>query len=498
MNGHLVYRSSVLLVIVMVFSGIIGCSGDSGKLPITTSSEDALEYYLKGREYYDKYRVNLARDYLIKAIEADSNFALAYLELSFASSGESNKLFAYLEKAVSLVDNVSEGERLMILGWQASVSRDPQRAGELFRHLVELYPNCEKARSQLGHFYFEQREYELAIGEFSKAIEINDKFAPPYNMLGYSYRYLGDYEKAEQAFQKYIELIPNDPNPYDSYAELKMKMGDYGLSIESYYKALEIDSTFYASHIGIASNLNFLGKHKDARDQIQELYDATGDYSVRIQALNAMVISYVDEGLLDKALDEIYRRFKLAAKADDYYVMSSSLATAAIILFEMGEIDRAEQEYAKAQELVAQSNLSEEIKTDSRRYIPFFAARFALARNDIQEAKVNYEEYSNLAELSNNPSLIWRAHFLAGLIAMAEKDYDKAIGELNQSNLYSPYRIYHLAMAYEGKGDFVKARETYKEAANYNVLNDINYAIVRLKAHEKYRLLSQQISLKQS
>ena len=77
------------------------------------------------------------------------------------------------------------------------------------------------------------------------------------------------------------------------------------------------------------------------------------------------------------------------------------------------------------------------------------------------------------------------AHQLAGMIALEEQDYDHALAELEQANQLNPYNRYRMALACQGKGDLEQAREHCKAAAEFNALNNINYAYVRNMAHER-------------
>ncbi|MDQ2869514.1 MAG: hypothetical protein M3S32_02135 [Acidobacteriota bacterium] len=73
-------------------------------------------------------------------------------------------------------------------------------------------------------------------------------------------------------------------------------------------------------------------------------------------------------------------------------------------------------------------------------------------------------------------------HELDGIIALAEKDYDKAIAELQQANQQNPQDLYRLCQAYQGKGDGAKAADFCRQAAEFNSLPNQNYAFVRTKA----------------
>ncbi|MGD9141649.1 MAG: tetratricopeptide repeat protein, partial [bacterium] len=207
-------------------------------MPITTSSDTALEYYLEGRELAEKLRGQESIEFFDKAIAEDPDFAMAYLNLALVSP-TTKGFFENFDRARALADEVSEGERLNILGIEAGINAFIMQQRDLYTQLVEAYPRDERAHGLLGNHYFTQQEFEAAIGEYALATEINPGFSPVYNQLGYAHRFLQNYDEAEKAFMKYVELIPDDPNPYDSYAELLMKMGKFDESIEQYRKALE-------------------------------------------------------------------------------------------------------------------------------------------------------------------------------------------------------------------------------------------------------------------
>src|SRR5215510_989824 len=216
---------------------------NGGKIPITTSSPQAKEEYLKGRDMVDKLQITDSVAHFQKAVELDSNFAMA--ELSLAGSAPTAKeFFEHLRRAVNLADKASNGEKLLILATEAGANALPRTQKEHLDALVAAYPNDERAQFALGGWYFGQADFPNAIEHYKKATELDGNYSSAWNLLGYAYRQNVDYANAEKAFQKYVELIPKDPNPYDSYAELLMKMGRFEDSIAQYRKALEIDPNF--------------------------------------------------------------------------------------------------------------------------------------------------------------------------------------------------------------------------------------------------------------
>lgn len=200
-------------------------ASNGGKIPITTKSEEARSEFLAGRDLSEKLLGQESLQHFDKALALDPDFASA--ELARANSSPTAKeFFAHLNKAVSLADRASEGEKLLILANQAGANGDVTKQRGYLDKLVAAFPNDERAHFNLGGYYFGQQELDQAVAEYRKATELAPTYSPAYNILGYTYRQQGDYTNAEQAFKKYIELIPGDPNPYDSYAELLLKMGE--------------------------------------------------------------------------------------------------------------------------------------------------------------------------------------------------------------------------------------------------------------------------------
>jgi tetratricopeptide (TPR) repeat protein len=475
--------AALLAICVFLLPDVAAVAGETDKMPITTISEKARGYYLKGRDLSEKLRGQESIEYYERAVAEDPDFALGYLNLAFVTPSAKG-FFENLDRAKALVDKASEGERLWILGVEAAVNGFQMKQRELFREMVKAYPNDERAHNLLGNHYFGQQEYAMAIEEYEKATKINPDFSQPYNQLGYAHRFLENYAEAEKAFKKYIELIPDDPNPYDSYAELLMKIGKFDESIATYRKALALDPNFVASHIGIATNLNFKGQHKDARKQLEKLYDIARNDGERRATHFTMAVSYVDEGEVAKALNELDKQYALAEKIDDAAAMSGDLILMGNILYESGKYDKALAMYEDAVEVVKKSDLSQEVKDNTELNFLYNAAAISIKKKDFKDAGAKAKQYLEGTEAIGNPNQIRLAHQLAGMIALDEKDYDVALKELGQASQLNPYNLYRMSLAYEGKGDGKKAREFCSKAADFNALNNMNYAFIRTRAKE--------------
>jgi tetratricopeptide (TPR) repeat protein len=453
----------------------------TGAIPISSASDEARRLYLEGRALSEQLRAHDGRELYEQAAAKDPTFAMAHYQLA-ANSATAKDFFAHLKEASALADRASEGERLMILALEAGGNANPAKALEYQTALVAKYPHDERARFLLGGGWFGQQEYDKAIEQYRKAVELNPSYSPAYNLLGYAYRQVEKYPEAEAAFKKYIELIPGDPNPYDSYAELLMKTGRFDESIAQYRKALSVNGNFTPSKVGIATNLMLQGKHADGAKEMDALYRAARDDGDRRNALFTKGVIFVDAGKTDAALAEIDKEYWLDAKLGDSANMSGDAQLLGNILLEAGRTDAAAKKFWQALDLIEKSSLSDEVKQDARLGGRYNAGRIALAKWDLPKAKTEAQAYEQGAVARQNTFRVRQAHELMGSIAMAEKQYDAALAHFAQANQQDPQVIYWTAMAHQAKGNTARAKELAARAANANVLPLVTYAFVREKA----------------
>jgi tetratricopeptide (TPR) repeat protein len=458
-------------------------SSNGGKIPVTTKSEDARQEFLQGRGLADKLLAQDSLQHFDKAIALDPEFASAELARANASP-TAKEFFEHLNKAVSLAAKASEGEKLLIWANQAAANGEVAKQKEYLEQLVAAHPNDERAHLNLGGYYFGQQDMDHAIEHYKKATELAPTYSPAFNILGYAYRQQGDYANAEQAFRKYIELIPGDPNPYDSYAELLLKMGKFDESIAQYRKALSIDPNFFASHFGISADLMYQGKHEEAAAELQKMVDqARNDGEVRLAFFGLAVVAS-DGGKWDKAVQAMDKEYAVAEKKNDVAAMAADLQAKGNILAAMPKYDEAKQQFDRSYQMVEGSSLSQEIKDNAKLLHHFNLTTIAVGKKDYATAKAEAEEFRKGAEASKNAFQIRQAHELAGRIALAQKDYDTAITELEQANQQNPQDLYRLSQAYQGKGDSARAQEFCAKAAGFNSLPQLNYAFIRAKAQK--------------
>jgi len=195
-----------------------------------------------------------------------------------------------------------------------------------------------------------------------------------------------------------------------------------------------------------------------------------------------MAVVAADSGQFEKAAQAMDKEYAVAEKKSDAAAMAADLQAKGNILLEARKFDDAKKQYDRSLELTEGSSLSQEIKDNAKLLRHFNLGSIALAKKDNATAKKEAEELRKGTETSKNTVLVKQSHELAGMIALAAKDYDMAITELQQANQQNPRNLYRMSQAYQGKGDSAKAQEYVTKAAEFNPLPQLNYAFIRAKA----------------
>ncbi|MGI8918045.1 MAG: tetratricopeptide repeat protein [Pyrinomonadaceae bacterium] len=473
--AHFSIRSAGLTVLLMLFIAPAVLFAQKKEMPLTTSKE-ALALFIQGRDKAENLQD--AGTLFEQAIQKDPNFALAYL---FA--GRTNQEFRKnVEKASSLIEKVSPGEKEWILAAKDQVDGNPPGRKMHLEQLLKLHPADKRAHSQMGFYYRSIGDDTTALHHFTESVKLDEKYAPAYNNIGYSNLSLGRYADAERAFKTYITLIPKNPNPYDSYAELLMKTGEYDESIKQYNRALAIDPTFINSYRGIGNNYAYKGDYTKARESFKLMFDKATDDGLRDLALLATLNSYVTEGKMDKALEVNQQRFEIAEKAGDSTALIGIHTTAGYILAESNNLDEAAKQFAKADQLRDDSSLSATVRENRRFGKMQNQARLLIARREFDQAKIQLEEIRQYLSSRKNSNQERGYNETAGFLELGQKNYAKALEYFAKADPNDPYVWYYQAVAQEAAGNGKPAAVLYQKLTTWNQLDDTGYSLVRSRA----------------
>ena len=218
---------------------------------------EAYQAYLRGRYYWNRRTADALKkavEYLQEASEKDPGYALAYAGLSDSyallapySGLPPKEAFTKAEaaamKALEIDEQLAEAHASLAfvqqsyeLNWLGA-EREFKRAIELnpnyatAHHWYALYLVClgriEEAKVEIqralqldplslvinsaaGRVLYLARQYDQAIEQYRKTLEMDQNFFPPLREIGMPYEQKGQYREAITAFQKARAMAPDD------------------------------------------------------------------------------------------------------------------------------------------------------------------------------------------------------------------------------------------------------------------------------------------------
>lgn len=96
-----------------------------------------------------------------------------------------------------------------------------------------------RAHTDLGAVYYQNKQYEIALEEFTEATRIDPSFALAYNGLGLVHSSLGQADIADKNFKKAIQLEPNNSESHNNYGSFLCARGFYDESIKEFLAAVK-------------------------------------------------------------------------------------------------------------------------------------------------------------------------------------------------------------------------------------------------------------------
>jgi len=168
-----------------------------------------------------------------------------------------------------------------------------------------------------GASYFNKHQFDQAIGDYTKAIEISPKYALAYVNRGGAYNDgKGQYDKAIRDYTKALDINPKYAEAYYSRGIAYVKKGQYDKAISDFIKALEINPKYAFAY----NNRGVAYFNKRQFDQ------AIRDYAkaININPKYALAYynrgnAYVKKGQYDKAISDYTKAIEINPKDADAY-----------------------------------------------------------------------------------------------------------------------------------------------------------------------------------
>jgi len=473
----------------------IAVSAPARIIDLTTNSIEAYNYFLRGRDDYEKFFYQDAQKFLKKAVELDRTFAVAYLYLAKANANllEYKARDEACEVAKKYSQKATEKERLYIEAWYADIiERNPEKRFRLLSELVKKYPEEKYAHSELGYYYENQGQYREAIEEYNKAIALDPNFGFAINQLAYDYARIGDFKKAVEYFERYASVNPGLPNPKDSIAELSLRIGKLDEAIAKYKEALAIRPDFYSSCKGLAYCFALKENYPEAMNWIDQFIERAPTPTAKWEGF--WLKGYFDYflGRWDRSLAEYLAIKKQAEKAEFSYGVATIDWITGYIYSDLGQFDLAQKAFQGWRDYNFKQNPSTRTSDAARDSFQRGWVDFKQGRMD--EAKARLAEIEPLlpaVDSANKKDMTFHYELLKAEFLLAEGSIDKAIALaekivpldpplMNTASVAvtnQPFLKDVLARAYWKKGELDKAISEYKRLMTIDPKNDLRFLI---------------------
>ena len=176
----------------------------------TTPSLEAFRAYALGDKAHEMARnIPEAEGHYLRAVELDPNFAMAYARLGvvYVNSGQVSKANKYFAKAYSLSKQVSEFERLYIVGhYEQNVTGDLAKVIETLQESIQAYPGQIASYININVAYQTLGQFEQAVPYARKAVEMQPEDAIASENLVSDYVALGRMSEASNELERAQKL----------------------------------------------------------------------------------------------------------------------------------------------------------------------------------------------------------------------------------------------------------------------------------------------------
>lgn len=126
-------------------------------------------------------------------------------------------------------------------GYALGTAGRHQESMDAYTRAIELNPRYASAYSNRCLAYTNLGEHRQAIRDCDRAIELDPKFAAAYSNRGNAYCELGENRRAIRDYDKAIELNPNDVSAYHNRGSAYARLGEHRQAIRDYDRAIELN-----------------------------------------------------------------------------------------------------------------------------------------------------------------------------------------------------------------------------------------------------------------
>ena len=425
----------------------------------TTQSLEALKWFSLGDAQRTRGKQAESIPFYKRAIEMDSNFALAYARLGtvYGNLFETERGTEYQKKAFELRDRVSERERLYIsASYYDSVTGEIEKANETYELWKQTYPRDALPYNNLAWNYGVMGQSEKALAEAQEALRLDPNKSFHYGNTALGFMSLNRVEEAKKILERARTQLGEDVVEHQwIFYQLAFLQGDRA----AMRRHVELTAGKHAEPFMLAfegATAAYAGKLKEAR----ELFRRAVDLALRNKYKEGAATIASWAAGLEAALGNSQQARERASAAIAIADSREALESAAVALALAGATRQAQALVGELAERFPNDTLMNAVS------LPNARAAIELQRGnpakaiELLEAAAPYER-RNLVTIS----LRGQAYLRAGEGTEAVAEFQKIMDMRGvwPNGLEHVLAHLSLARAYALTGETTKSRRAYED-----------------------------------
>jgi len=467
---------------------------------LSTRSEDAYRHYLRGLDYEYRLLHKEALEQYKKALEYDSTFAMLHYHMrnTYGWLGNDDLADEAWKKALRDSIKAPEKDRMYIRAMIFELESDPLKAGDIYREIINRYPDEKEAYCGLGFVQYDLEDYSAAILSFEKALQLDPHSYWTVVGLRRAHVRLKNYDQAKILLGNYVSLRPNDPNAHLLLARLYLDLKEYDNALKECQIALELEADFWPVYSALGRVYLGMEEYDKAQEAFEKM-GSIGDVGIKVYSLQTLATTiYFAEGRFEEGFKCLKETLKMRKQRGESghardlnevgsYYLDLNQPDSALEYFEkvksflpdyydgfrVAKIYLIKKNFIKAQEIMDADIKGLEGETNPDE-IAGFQNHF---KGILEREKGNYEEaikyLQKAKELCRDLNDYWhgfelgKVYLLVKNFAKAEEEFVMQMEDDNPSPINYIKSHYYLAEAKEGLKQKKEAIEYYEEFLDY-------------------------------
>ena len=184
---------------------------------LTTNSLEAYGYFIKGHELAKSGAFYEGIDEMLKAVQIDPDFALAYslISCTYWFADDEAKVAEYSKLSAQFQDKFTgvSKEALIYRGNMAWFNNELDDVEKYYRLITELYPDDRDGYFYYGtYLIYMKKDYASALSQLEKSRSLSPDYFPTYRESALCLKELKGSDEAVAHLQNFINDYPDSPS----------------------------------------------------------------------------------------------------------------------------------------------------------------------------------------------------------------------------------------------------------------------------------------------